>query len=68
MGGVRSRVGARLSADARVARLRAAEAKRAGRRGNGRDWPRQVHGRGGAAGLINIRSAGTDARRNEEGK
>ena len=66
MGGTRARVGARLSADAQVARLRAAEAKRAGRRGNGRDWPRQVHGCGGAAGLISIRSAGTDARRDQE--
>jgi hypothetical protein len=66
MGGIRSRAGARLSADAQRAKWQAAEARRAAARRNARARPWQAAGLGGVAGLISNGYAGARVARREE--
>jgi hypothetical protein len=63
MGAIRSRAGARLFADAQLAKWRAAESKRAARRRASRPW--QAHGQTGMTGLISNGYAGGRVARKE---
>jgi hypothetical protein len=66
MGAIRSRAGARLFADAQLAKWRASESKRAAQRRNARARPWQAHGQTGVTGLISNGYAGVRVARREE--
>ena len=65
MGAIRSRAGARLFADAQLAKWRASESKRAAQRRNARARPWQAHGQTGMTGLIGNGYAGGRVARKE---